>query len=44
MLTVVCGPVALSLDTRKAVREVNTAKRVMGGQAKMELSVEKFGW
>lgn len=40
----VCGPELLSLDTRKAVREVNTAKRVYAGQAPIELSVEKFGW
>ena len=40
----VCGPIALSLDTRKAVRVVNTGKRVMAGQAPIELSVEKFGW
>lgn len=40
----VCGPELLSLDTRKAVREVNTARRVYGGQAPIELSVEKFGW
>jgi len=32
------------LDTRKAVREVNTAKRVLNGQATIDLSVEKFGW
>ena len=44
LLMSVCGPTALSLDTRKAVREVNTVKRVMAGQAKIELSVEKFGW
>lgn len=40
----VCGPLALSLDTRAAVREVNTAQNVYKGQAPIELSVEKFGW
>jgi hypothetical protein len=44
MLTSVCGPLALSLDTRAAVREVNTAQNVYNGQAPIELSVEKFGW
>lgn len=40
----VCGPGALALDTRKAVIEVNTPRRVLDGQAKIDLSVESFGW
>lgn len=44
VLISVCGPLALSLDTRAAVREVNTAQNVYNGQAPIELSVEKFGW
>ena len=44
LLISVCGPLALSLDTRAAVREVYTAQNVYKGQAPIELSVEKFGW
>lgn len=40
----VCGPTGLSLDTRKAVTKVNTAKAVFNGQAEITLFQETFGW
>lgn len=40
----VCGPTGLSLDTRRAVTKVNTAKAVFNGQAEITLFQETFGW
>lgn len=40
----VCGPTGLSLDTRRAVTSVNTAKAVFNGQAEITLFQETFGW
>lgn len=44
MAVVVCGPSALSLDTRRAVCNVNSPAAVAKGQPPIEFHAEHFGW
>ncbi|KAK4688008.1 hypothetical protein P7C73_g2110, partial [Tremellales sp. Uapishka_1] len=44
MKVIVCGPVQLLHDTRRAVAVINSARNIWHGQAAIEYFEESFGW